>query len=382
MVSHLDPTTAGLVGLFVIPALGCLFTNPINMPPTVSIIEQSPHIWHHQDAQFTAEASDPDGDPVRVAWAHTPGDCASSSAPGPNGRGAPVDPATAYTVPASDTVGPFCVWVFATDRYGATTPNHTSVVPEDRLPTADLQIVRPVSTGAFPLYTEMKFSAAGSMDPDGDALSFGWNVFPTDPVLPTVTASVATALTPCREDPPDSTQTICFVPPTPGQYTIRVEVFSGAGIAPVLLDKTFVVAPDQLPCIADTTPPLTDPLTVSVDSSPLVFKVNRVTDDGDPYPVVVGGGTPTFSWFVGPAADSSSDAAPAPLVYQEKATLAFLTVYPFMYQLGDQIRVRVEIHDRNPAPIDALLAGCNDGDALCPPASTCYQRKTWTVVFQ
>src|SRR5450432_3445933 len=65
MVSHLDPTTAGLVGLFVIPALGCLFTNPINMPPTVSIIEQSPHIWHHQDAQFTAEASDPDGDPVR-----------------------------------------------------------------------------------------------------------------------------------------------------------------------------------------------------------------------------------------------------------------------------------------------------------------------------
>jgi hypothetical protein len=373
-----------LLGIaLVVTAGGCLYTDPINMPPTVTI--SSPlHVWHHQDAQFTAIATDPDGGSVRIAWAHATGSCAAEAPPNQT----PVaDPATPYTVPAMDTVGTFCVWVFATDHDGATTTQKRPIDPEDHPPVADLQILRPDPTaaGSFPLYTEMKLSAAHSVDPDGDPLSFDWKI------LPTATAQLAGAaaagtLAPCREDNPSSTETICFVPPAPGQYTIRVTVNSLPGAAQVWVDRTFLVATDQMPCLADTTPPLTDPLVVSTGASPLSFQVNRVVDDGDPYPVEPGGGITSFSWFLGqdsaaPAGVGPVVPAASPVVYQQGATLPVFRVFPFMYRPGDRIRVQVEIHDRNPAPIDAVLAGCPADAALCPPASMCYQRKTWTVVF-
>jgi hypothetical protein len=363
---------------------GCLYTDPINMPPTVTITSPL-HVWHHQDAAFTAIATDPDGGSVRIAWAHTTGTCAGNSPLDP----IPVaDPATPYTVPASDTVGTFCVWVFATDRHGATTTQHRPIDPEDHPPVADLQILRPdpISAGTFPLYTEMKLSAAHSVDPDGDPLSFDWKTLPTVSALPAAAAAATGALAPCREDDPTSTAAICFVPPAPGQYTIRVTLGSLPGATPVWLDKTFMVATDQMPCLTDTTPPLTVPQVVSTSASPLSFQVNRVVDDGDPYPVEPGAGITDFSWFVGQDSTAPGGTGPAvptesPVVYQQSAKLPVFTVYPFKYRAGDRIRVRVEIHDRNPAPIDAVLAGCSDGDALCPPASRCYQRKTWTVEF-
>ncbi len=377
---------AALLGLaLVVPTGGCLYTDPINMPPTVTITSPL-HVWHHQDAAFTAIATDPDGGAVRIAWAHTAGNCVGSN---PLAQTPVADPATPYTVPASDTVGTFCVWVFATDHQGATTTQHRPVDPEDHPPVPDLQILRPdpISAGAFPLYTEMKLSAANSVDADGDPLAFGWKILPTAFALPAAAAATTSALAPCREDDPTSTATICFVPPAPGQYTIRVTVSSLPGAAPVWLDKTFLVATDQMPCLTDTTPPLTDPLVVSTGASPLSFQVNRVVDDGDPYPVEPGGGITSFSWFLGqdsaaPAGVGPVVPAASPVVYQQSATLPVFRVYPFMYRPGDRIRVRVEIHDRNPAPIDAVLAGCDDGAALCPPASMCYQRKTWTVVFK
>jgi hypothetical protein len=374
-----------LLGLAVaVASAGCLYTDPINMPPTVTITAPL-HVWHHQDAAFTAIATDPDGGSVRIAWAHTTGACAGQS---PQNSTPVADPAAPYTVPASDTVGTFCVWVFATDRDGATTTQHRPIDPEDHPPVPDLQILRPdpLSAGTFPLYTEMKLSAAQTVDPDGDPLSFEWKALPIASVLPAAAAAITSALAPCREDDPKSTATICFVPPAPGQYTIRVTVSSLPGAPPVWLDKTFLVATDQMPCLTDTTPPLTDPQVVSTGASSLSFQVNRVTDDGDPYPVEPGGGITDFSWFVGTDSAAPAGAGPvvpmeASVVYQLSAKLPVFTVHPFMYRPGDRIRVRVEIHDRNPAPIDAVLAGCNDGDALCPPASKCYQRKTWTVVF-
>jgi hypothetical protein len=351
-------------------AAGCLFTSPINMPPMV-FINAPLHVWHNQDALFSASVHDPDGNTVAVSFGYAPGDCAPTP-PTPQSRFMLSDPNASFRVPASETAAPFCIWAFASDSFGATSFTPKAIQPEDHPPIADLQIVRPGQiAGEYPLYQEMKFLATVS-DVDGD---------PTTGVLWKITApqmSVVPAVALCADGSGvESDPFRCFVPTSSGEYRLEVTASSGPAGLSVSQSLTFTVAPDRLPCMANAYPDLATPSIVSVlDSTdlqaPLTFEVKRVDDDGDPYPrSPEGGGVTRFSWFVGVNND--------PVVYRDNSGFPLLSIFPSDVRPGDVLRVRVEIHDRNVAAIDRILAGCGDDEAICPPASTCYQRKTWRV---
>lgn len=379
MLRH--PSRAYVLGVLTLLAHGCLYTNPINMPPTIAI-HPPPHVWHNQPAEFTATSADPDGNGPTVWFASAPGDCAQP-VPLAEGRTLLANPSGAYSVPASVTAAPFCVWAFATDSHGATVSSSLLVQPEDHPPVADVQIVRPAAiAGDFPLFTELKFSAAASDDVDHDPLAFTWSIASPQPSLvPLFTACSDAAPAPALVPAAVADTTRCFVATVPGPYQLELAVTSGPGAtkATARTTLTFDVAPDRMPCIAKASPDLSAPSTLPpalVPPTLLAFEVTRVDDDGDPYPRPLGGtGETQFSWFIGTGATG-------PLVYVQNSGFPRLSIYPSDYRPGDVLRVRVEIHDRNVAAIDRVLSSCGDDEAICPPASTCFQRKTWRVVIQ
>ena len=100
------------------------------------------------------------------------------------------------------------------------------------------------------------------------------------------------------------------------------------------------------------------------------FIVDRVSDDGDPYPRSAHGET-HFTWYVGRAGE--------PLVYQDN-DFHSLDLAPGTFSLGDVGSVRVEIHDRNTRAIDNVLLGCGDSD-VCAARSGCFQRVSWKIEY-
>ena len=91
-------TQAITFSIIVALGAGCLFTSPINMPPTITAINTPLHVWHNQDAVFTASTQDPDGNSVAVWFAYAPGDCAQSPPP-PQKRVLLTDPNAPFRVP-------------------------------------------------------------------------------------------------------------------------------------------------------------------------------------------------------------------------------------------------------------------------------------------
>ena len=359
-------TIAGVLGAAAVLAGGggCLFTDPINMPPTIMIVPPTA-VLIHEPASFKSTTSDPDGDALIVDWMHIPGDCSDDySDPA---RWPFVDPIAEYVV--ADPADSFCVWASATDRHGAITmavPYHATPVPEP--PVAMIDIVRPVgATDPFPLYTDLEFSGAKSTHSVMDPLTFKWRLLPMGSPL----GSQATL----KDCPPDDT---CLSPDMPGSYEVELTVVSSIDPKKMsVATKAVRVAADQLPCLGITTPGL-DVATLAEDpAAEILFTVNSVVDDGDPYPVpdpkppLVG--TTHFSWFIG------HGAAPARVNYIALHDFPSYTVPANDFSIGEEGRVRVEIHDRNPI-IDKILLDCGDED-LCAGSKGCFQRMTWNIVF-
>ena len=359
----------------------CLYSNQINMPPTVTIEDPGP-VFHGSSATFKATVGDSDGSSISLAWASGSGPCTDDGF------------SALLRVPASDGAGeftiaelgvtPVCVWAFATDNHGAEARAHRDVVPGDRAPTvSDIRIVRPdpLDSGKYPLFGEIKFAAEGMDDPDGDQVTASWQVIGPGP-------ATSSAISACVDDlVADGSP--CFVPIQPGEYQFKLTLTSspqagvgGAASMTTTKTKTFVVAEDRLPCLDQTVPEISTPVTVVVTNrttpiSPFVLAVKSVSDDGDPYPanpVAVGPqGETKFSWYEG--ADTG------PLEFKNVASSSY-EIDPLQHRAGDKIRVRVEIRDRNASTINAMLAGCGDQTAFCPQTGTCFQRATWTVLFK
>jgi hypothetical protein len=361
-----------VVSWLALAGVGC-FTDPINRPPVVSGLGLVSPFVRGQPAWFTATVTDPDSDqgPISPTWAYVPEACPSdtSAANRPTNAQA-LPPETQFMVPSDVTLARFCVWVFARDRFGALDVKFLEEDPVNRPPVVQIDVISPTCVVAsdpssavactFGLYASFVLSAAGSTDPEGDALTgYTWTL---DSKPPGSNASPA----PCQPSTDDRT---CFSADQPGQYRVSVAVSdSQQGQTDSMI--TLSVAEDQPPCIRTSTPLYLNPLVIRNPMEDAAFSVDRVDDDGDPYPATATGET-HFTWYVGHGT--------LPLVTQDN-DFHSLNVGAESFVIGETGRVRVEIHDRKVPAIDDVLLGCGDA-AVCAARPGCFQRVTWDLEY-
>jgi hypothetical protein len=364
----LPTLAAGL--LSALSGLGC-FMDPVNRPPVVTSLAAAVPVVRGEPAWFTATVSDPDSDqgPITPTWAYVPMTCPSDT----SRANWPTNPQPLpagmqeFMVPADATRDPFCVWVFATDRYGAVDVEFIQVDPTNRPPTAKIDVSKPdcidagsgpATTCVYPLYSDFSLSAAGSLDRDGDTVvDYNW-------ALDRSPSGSVASLGACASGGP---ATRCFSADRPGLYVVSLVVHDSLGAAGSET-LTLAVADDRSPCIAASTPGYTSTLLVHNPMAPTTFVIDHVDDDGDPYPAGAHG-LAHFRWFV-----SHGD---EPLVYQDNDFPSLdLAPGPF---LGETSRVRVEILDRSMHTKD-ILFGCGDAP-LCEARPGCFLRVTWTIEY-
>jgi hypothetical protein len=353
--------------LLALVAAGC-FTGPINRKPSVSIDPVDTPL-RRQAVMFHAQASDPDGDAPSLQWAFVPVDCTNS----PGGWTMPDPNAKSYMVPGEETDGPFCVWVKATDSHGAIQTDNKGIDPQDQPPTAAIQIVSPDPTASglsYPLYSTVELSPTSS-DPEGDPL------MPPLLVLDHVPAGSAAMLMPCR---PANGADQCFVADLPGEYDVSLTVADSFGKKGTAVPQKIIVLSDQPPCIGSSDPDflLSPMVEVTLPTNPMTdplpsFTIHSVADDGAPWPIPGPKGSTTFRWYV------STDGQQFQFVNNDYPTLPLDRAG--LYKIGDNVKVRVEVSDRN-LKNDAALAGCDDKDDTCQAVPGCFQRATWSVDFR
>lgn len=350
--------------LFAAVELAGCFTQPINRQPSVQLTPPATSIMRGKDASFIVVATDPDGDPLNVSWSVAAGDCPRDVQSWQGDR-RPLGPGERQVVvESSATLDTFCVCVFAVDSHNATDANCLKGTPINRAPDITLRVVEPSILPRFPLFSRIRVSAAGTVDPDGAAgelIRYDWR----DLVRPTGSTAVLEACAPPSE------LDRCFTGDAHGTYTVTLEASDAMGeksraMVPV------EIAEDRLPCIRETTPALTSLTRDDSHDAPRSISVTSVEDDGNPYPASSSGRI-QFTWFAGLQG--------GPMSYLGND---FESYTPVGYQLGDVVQVRVEIRDRNVKTIDDILTRCQmNGDALCesPPGSGCFLSATWTVRF-
>ncbi|HXI57678.1 MAG TPA: hypothetical protein VNO55_16550 [Polyangia bacterium] len=376
-------------GLIIVPALvlastsGCVFTDPINMPPTIQIVlvPATERISRGGAAQFGAEVSDDQSEAPVVEWAWMAGSCP----PVTNDRSQwPADRRrlTIFTVEGAQTKDPFCVWAAAIDRYGAATPKNYYVVPVNNPPTAAIDVLSPTQGPPYPFLSHFRLSASTS-DAEMDTLTLSWKLIAQP-------AGSQATLSSCPENPGGAMAGTerCLDADLKGDYTVELKASDASDTTTA--SRTLTVQEDKLPCIDVTTPdyasgPNVHTLPAADDpegpSRTDDFSVLRVSDDLDPWP---GSGDSQlhFDWSV---AKNGGDFVPQGL------DLPRLSLHESQYRIGDKVRVRVQIRDRNNSEdIKNVLIGCNDADncAVTTPnrafggRAGCLLRVGWTVDYR
>lgn len=367
-------------------ASGC-FTNPINRAPVVTQISQAGGSTPKgRDATFTAIGSDPDQDQLTWTWIATHGDCPDyrdpATWPHDTMGGEPGTPTTfvvrdqAYTASAK-----YCVWAFATDRYGAVGAANLPVAPADNAPVVSLLMV--VDPGAqepppgplYPAYSRFQFTADAT-DIDGDQLTYSWSLS-QQPIGSTAT------LVPCASDSSSDDDTRrCFTADLPGTYSVSLSVSDGTLPAQATSGPLMVLA-DAPPCIETTEPAFAlDPttnakaLTTQGYYADQKIKVDSVYDDGNPFPPPPGKDRPRFTWYTG-----TNDTG---LHYLDNVNYQDLSLSRSDYLIGDYVNARLEVHDSNVGVIDAILAACGNADFCATPVipagrTSCWVRVSWRI---
>jgi hypothetical protein len=336
--------------------------------------------------QFQAVASDPDQgtDTLQFDW-YVGTYCNSVvSSQGPR-----VGQAQFLLLPTD--LGPGCVAVVVTDSQGATAVASRDFTVVDQPPVARLDMVPTVGLAApepgqplmLPLYAKATFTAAQSSDPDDsfEQLDFRFTV---------LSGNTPIAMPGCP-DPGKAPWLCTFASETPGSYRVQL-VVNDSQLASEPTEKPIQVACDQLPNVvlgvAQPMPPLSsdEPPLQLLASQPNTFTINRVEDDGDPYPSSDPASpypTPPagFVWFYQSGSGSSFSRL-------STATGPSFTVPAGAFRAQQAIRVRVEYHDRITA-CQPKTPGCNAVFAACDPsAAVCYspdlraQWVTWSVLFR
>jgi hypothetical protein len=270
---------------------------------------------------------------------------------------------TSLTCFTATVAGDFDVEVEASDGIDTATAHKLLRVVPGQPPVAKLDLVSPtvkgpMGTGPYPLGSAFRLSSMRSTAPD------------SSPVVPTFHLSVrpdgSTAEIASCDDP----STGCFTADVSGRYVVDLDVVAN-GITSSATQE-LIVDDDALPCIDMSSPERTSaPIPGTVDMN-TDFQVLHVTDDLDEYPKMnaIFDATP-FNWFV-------IEAGGAPVL--RKADSPTFRIFANERRLGDVIKVRLEIRDRQTTRSAAHFAACNNADT-CMTTEGCYQRWTWTVRY-
>jgi hypothetical protein len=372
---------------------GCLlFSDPINTAPTVSITcsqagvsipctpDQKPSFVRNKIVLFQAVATDPDqrADTLRLDW-YIDKSCNTALA-GPSALSGQYYP---------KDLGAGCVAVVVTDSQGASARAEQLFTVENQPPVAEIEIVTSPSLVApepgqplmLPLYAKAPLTGAKSNDPDGAAnlLNFAWRVYSGDTQI---------TMSGCP-DPSKEPYLCTFGTDKPGNYRVQLVVSDQLEAESAPVTQAIQVAGEQLPNIvldfvqpAPPFPPDDSPLQLLADL-PNTFTINRVDDDGDPYPSA----DPTtpypippagFVWFV------KTDSKPA-FERLTGANGASYTIPVGSFSAQQSVRLRVEYHDRVTAcqpKCGAVFAACDPLATICYSSDLRVQWVTWAVVFR
>jgi hypothetical protein len=233
------------------------------------------------------------------------------------------------------------------------------------------------------LYANATFTAAQSNDPDDtfEQLDFHWTV---------LSGSTQIAMPGCP-DPSKAPWLCSFATEKAGSYRVQL-VVNDSQLSSTPAEKAIQVATDQLPNIVldvvQPLPPLSpdEPPLQLLASRPNTFTVNRVEDDGDPYP----SSDPAFPYPTPPAGflwlvQSASSPSFSRL---STATGPSFTVPAGAFQAQQAIRVHVGYHDRVTAcqpktlGCDAVFAACDPSAIVCHSPDLRAQWVTWSVLFR
>jgi hypothetical protein len=254
----------------------------------------------------------------------------------------------------ADAAGDYQVEVVVTDPAKQfSIVDKTLHVAPGQLGSPAIDLVSPSGAGPYPLGSLFQVSGKSS---DGVDLGYNWTFDP--PPGTSMTSG------PCN-DP--SSQ--CFTADVPGTYRIGLSVKNEAGDSPVVW-ATFVVAPDQPPCIDHTTPDFGPSVTIlTADTN---FVVDLVSDDLDPFPP-----TADMQWW-----ESDNDG----LFRLVEKDFPSFELFHVNFIPGDKVRLRLEVHDRDINRSQKAFLACGDAD-VCTQMSlihpdTCFQRVTWTVMVR
>lgn len=337
------------------------------------------------DAYFTAVASDPNqsADSLTFDWYRDKTcDKALGGAPAYPDRGlAP------FKFQPKD-IGPGCVAVVVTDEHGATATATLNYVVVDQAPIAVLEILpaagqrAPIAGQPYPiaLYSEVTLSGAKSSDPDDIKPTPIWQVF---------SAENKQVLVPGCPDNSKGPYVCTFTTATPGTYRVQLTVNNGELKSEA--EQLIQVAEDELPNIVlDSAQPLpptspNDPPLFLLADQANAFTINRVEDDGDPYPssdpLHPPAGPAGFVWFW--------RHYPSDVSFQRWiGSGPTFAIGGGSFQAQQTIQVRVEYHDRVTAcqprtpGCDAAFAACDVNATICYAPYRSVEWVTWTVTFR
>jgi hypothetical protein len=181
-----------------------------------------------------------------------------------------------------------------------------------------------------------------------------------------------------------------FATTTPGSYSVKLFVNSN-NVKSDPAEQLIQVADDQLPNIVlDNAQPLPPR---SPNESPLLlfanldntFTINRVEDDGDPYPP----STPLSPPLNSPAGFVWYYRTPTTVLFQRLIGGGpTFTIGKDTFNPQQVVQVRVEYHDRVTAcqprtpGCDAVFAACDPNATICYSSDFRVQWVTWTVEFR
>jgi len=350
---------AGLLVAAIVCVTGC-YLSPINRAPMVLSINPAGPLQRGEKIQFTATVTDPDGDAVDLSWGVKSGECKPKDDPTnwPTRMAA-----STYTVPGEMTSDTFCVWAFATDRYGAVGVGNDVFLAGDRPPVATIDLVSPKLMAMYYLGTTFQLQGH-DMDPDGDqATQYDWTLrLPSGTTQPLDPCGGAAGVASPR----------CFQATGSGRYVVSLTVsahgLSGTS-APLQLD----VHDHIPPCIQDWTH---KSATVSLDPQmDQEFTVLAVLDDGRADAPDI-----NYTWFMTPPG-----ALPGSAPVAQDVSFSRLKIDKKSFKFGDTAVIRVEVRDDRPDVVDDILRRCGDAPTCSTTDpitnSECFQRISWNVTW-
>ena len=358
-----------------VAALTC---KPLDNPPMARITVTAPpdaasFPLHTSFELSGATSSDADNDTLTDTW-----QVISSPDPMLDVTACASGPTCAFK---ADVSGSYDVQLKVSDGTDISMISKTLLVSPGQVPQAMLERVSPTGPGPYPLGTSFKLSSALSMGGDAaNALKPLWQPLNHDGA-PGSTAS----LIPCP-DSPTMDDVRCFTADKPGTYGVQLAVMNDT--TSPLTTLTLEVLDDQAPCIGMTTPPIPPTPTSTVPASAMLgtmFTVMTVLDDLDSLPKAAPPadpsaqnlfGLPHYQWFVSDPLDPTAALMPT------WVDSPMFPIDPGMYELGQQVRVRLQISDVDTGRSAKEFAACTD-DSCFTGAQTdgCFQRVTWTVGF-